>query len=131
MTKYIECVYSREYLRRNCEWKSVEIMSHTDLTVYSGSTHQADRRLSDVSQCAFTAMLLNVQTPAMFRNGRPTQSMSEILIGDSMCVKVFDDDTIPDTETLSLTYLPGRVHWPMMIADPAKPNQHLPTASEK
>ena len=24
-------------------------MSHADLTVYSGSTHQADRRLSDVS----------------------------------------------------------------------------------
>ena len=38
-----------------------------------------DRRLSDVSrvrQYAFTAaMLLNVQTPAVFRNGRPTQSM--------------------------------------------------------
>ena len=73
-----ECVYSREYLRRNCEWKYVEIMSHADLTVYSGSTHQADRRLSDVSrvrQYAFRAMLLNVQTPAVFRNGRPTQSM--------------------------------------------------------
>ena len=41
--------------------------SDADLTVYSGSTHQADRRLSDVSrvrQYAFTAMLLNVQTPA-------------------------------------------------------------------
>ena len=38
------CVYSREYLRQNCEWKYVEIMSHADLTVYSGSTHQADRR---------------------------------------------------------------------------------------
>ena len=37
-------------------------MSHADLTVYSGSTHQADRRLSEVSrvrQYAFTAMLLN------------------------------------------------------------------------
>ena len=53
-------------------------MSHADLTVYSGGTHQADRRLSDASrvrQYAFTAMLLNVQTPAVFRNGRPTQSM--------------------------------------------------------
>ena len=54
-------------------------MPHADLTVYSGSTHQADRRLSGVSRVrryyAFTAMLLNVQTPAVFRNGRPTQSM--------------------------------------------------------
>ena len=48
-----------------------------------------------------------------------------------MCVKAFDDDTISDTETLSLTYLPDRVHWPTMTADPAKPNQYLPTASEK
>ena len=49
-----------------------------------------------------------------------------------MCVKAFDDDTISDTETLSLTYLPDRVHWPTMTAaDPAKSNQYLPTASEK
>ena len=41
-----------------------------------------------------------------------------------MCVKDFDDDTISDTETLSLTYLPDRVHWPTMTADPAKPNQY-------
>ena len=47
-----------------------------------------------------------------------------------MCVKAFDDDTISDTETLSLTYLPDRVHSPTMTADPAKPNQYLPTASE-
>ena len=107
-------------------------MSHVDLTVYSGRTHQADRRLSDESQCAFTAMLSNVQTPAVFRSGRPTQSMTEILIeGDAMCARTFDDDTIPDTETLSLTYLPDRVQWPALTADPAKPNQHLPTASER
>ena len=70
-----KCVYSREYLQRNCD---LDIMSHADLTVYSGSTHEADRCLSDVSrvkQYAFTAMLLNMQTPAVFRNGRPTQSM--------------------------------------------------------
>ena len=52
--------------------------SDADLTVYRRSAHQADHRLSDVSrvrQYAFTAMLLNVQTAAVFRNGRPTQSM--------------------------------------------------------
>ena len=44
-----------------------------------------------------------------------------------MYVKAFDDGTIPDTETLWLTYLPDRVHWPTVTADPAKLNQ-LPTA---
>ena len=61
-----------------------------------------------------------------------THQADEILIeGDAIYVKSFDNDTIPDTETLSLTYLPDRVHWPTMTADPAKPNQYLPTASEK
>ena len=46
-------------------------------------------------------------------------------------MKSFDDDTISDTETLSLRYLPDRVHWPTMTVDPAKSNQYLPTASEK
>ena len=59
-------------------------------------------------------------------------TVDEILIeGDVMYVKAFDNDTIPDTETLSLTNLPDRVHWPTMTADPVKPNQYLPTASEK
>ena len=58
--------------------------------------------------------------------------VDEILIGDAMYMKAFDNDTISDTETLSLTYLPDRLHWPTMTADPAKPNQYqLPTASEK
>ena len=54
-----------------------------------------------------------------------------LIEGDAMYVKTFDYDTIPDAETLSLTYLPDRVHWPTMAADPAKSNQYLPTASEK
>ena len=58
-------------------------------------------------------------------------TVDEILI-DAMYMKAFEDDTIPDAETrLSLTYLPDRVHSPTMTADPAKPNQYLPTASEK
>ena len=48
-----------------------------------------------------------------------------------MYMKAFDDDTIPDTETLLLAYLADRVHWPTVTTDPAKPNQYLPTASEK
>ena len=58
-------------------------------------------------------------------------TVDEILIGDAMYMKTFDGSTIPDTETPSLMYLPDRVHWPTMTADPAKPNQYLPTASEK
>ena len=61
---------------------------------------------------------------------RTADTVGEILI-DAMYMKAFDDDTISDAETLPLTYLPGRVHWPTMTADPAKPNQYLPTASEK
>ena len=54
-------------------------------------------------------------------------TVNEILIeGDAMYVKAFDDDTIPDIETLSLTYLPDRVNCPTMTADPAKSNQYLP-----
>ena len=69
-----------------------------------------------------------VQTPAVFRNGRPTQSIRYWQIeGDVMYVKAFDDGTIPDTETLSLTHLPVRVRWPTVTVDPAKLNQ-LPTA---
>ena len=59
-------------------------------------------------------------------------TVDEILIkGDAMYMKAFDDDTIPDTETLLLAYLPDQVQWPTMTADPAKPNQYFPTASEK
>ena len=48
-----------------------------------------------------------------------------------MYVKAFGGDTIPDTQTLSLTYLPDREHWLTITADPANLNQYLPTASEK
>ena len=44
-----------------------------------------------------------------------------------MYVKAFDDGTISDPETLSLTHLPDR--WPTVTADPAKLNQ-LPTARQ-
>ena len=106
-------------------------MSDTDLTV-SGSTHQADCHLSDVSrgrQCAFmslSAMLLK-RANSCHVSQWTADTVNEILIeGDAMYVKAFDDDTIPDIETLSLTYLPDRVNCPKMTADPAKSNQYLP-----
>ena len=39
-------------------------------------------------------------------------TVDQILTGDALYVKAFDDGTIPDTETLSLTHLPDRVRWP-------------------
>ena len=79
----------------------------------------------------FTAMLLKRANSCRVSQWQ-TDTVDKILIeGDAMYVKVFDDETISDTKTLSLTYLPDRVHWPTMTADPAKPNQYLPTASEK
>ena len=76
-------------------------MSDADLTV-SGSTHQADRRLSDVSrvrQCAFmsfSAMLLKRANSCRVSQWT-ADTVDEILIGDAMYVKAFDDDTIPET----------------------------------
>ena len=71
-----------------------------------------------------------MQTPAVRVSPWTSDTVDEILI-DAMYMKAFDDDTILESKTLSLTYLPDRVHWPTMTADPAKPNQYLPTASEK
>ena len=86
-------------------------MSDADLTV-SGSTHQADHCLSNISrgrQCAFIVMLLKHANSCCVLQWM-ANTVDEILIEDAMYVKAFDDDTIPDTETLSLMYLSDRVH---------------------
>ena len=114
----------------NWEWRSVQTLSNADLIV-SGSIHQADRRFSDVSrgkQSAFMSLSALLRANFCRVSQWTADIIDEILIGDAMYVKAFDDDTIPDTETLSLTNLPDRVHWPTMTADRAKPNQLL-TAS--
>ena len=57
--------------------------------------HQGDRRFSDASrgrQCAFTSLLALLLTE-----------------GDAMYLKTFQEQTIPDTETISLRYLPDGV----------------------
>ena len=51
-------VYSGEYLRRSCEWRSIQTKSNADLIV-SERIHQAYYRFSDVSkgrQCAFMSL---------------------------------------------------------------------------
>ena len=108
-------------------------MSNADLIV-SGSIHQADRRFSDVSrgrQCAFIGFSALLHTNSSCVSQWTADTVDQILTeGDAMYVKAFDDGTIPDTETLSLTHLPDRVRWPMVTAHPAKQNQS-PTEATK
>ena len=65
-------------------------MSNADLIV-SGSTHQADRRFSDVSrgrQCAFTSLstLLSENSCRVWQ--LTTDTVDEILIEDAMYVPI-------------------------------------------
>ena len=119
-----ECVYSGEYLRQNCEWRSVQTMSNADFIV-SGSTHQTDRRFSDVSrgrQSTFTSLSTLLRANSYHVSQWTADIVDEILIeGDAMYVLI-------QKHSLSLTYLPDQVHWPTMTADRAKTNP-LPTAS--
>ena len=75
----------------------------------SGSIHEADRCFSNLSrgeQCAF--MLCYVQ----------------IQVWQCHVIKAFDDKTIPDVEKLSPTFLPNRVRWFQIAANPSTPNQN-------
>ena len=81
--------------------------------LFEGEYWQYGRRILNI---------LFVQTPAVFRNGWPTQSIRY--------VKAFEDGTIPDTETLSLTHLLDRVRWPTVTVDPAKLN-HCPLPDQQ
>ena len=101
-------------------------MSNADLIV-SGSIHQADRRFSDVSrgrQCAFMSLSALLRASSSRVSQWTSHIVDQILVeGDAMYLKAFDEGTIPDAETLSLTSLPDRVRWPKMTADPTKPNE--------
>ena len=112
------------------ERRLFQTMSNADLIV-SGSIHEADRRFSDVSrgrQCAFISFSALLRANSCRVSQWTADTVDQILTGDAMYVNAFDDGTIPDTGTLSLTHLPDRVRWPTVTADPAKLNQ-LPTAT--
>ena len=78
--------------------------------ILSGSIHQVDRCFSDVSrgkQCGFTSLSGLLRANSCRVSQWTTDTVDEILIeGDAMYVKAINGDTIPDTETLSLTYSP-------------------------
>ena len=108
-------------------------MSDADLIV-SGGIHQADCCFSDVSrgrQCAFIGLSALLHANSCRVPQWTADTVDQILTeGDAMYVKTFDDGTIPNTETLSLTHLPDWVRWPTVTAHPAKPNQS-PTEATK
>ena len=89
-------------------------MSNADLIV-SGSIHQADRRFCDISrgrQCAFMSLSALLHANSCRVSQWMADTVDEILIeGDAMYVKGIDGDTIPDTETLPLTYLPDQIEY--------------------
>ena len=82
-------------------------MSNTDL-IANGSIRQGDDRFSDVSrgrQCAFMSLSALLCANSCPVSRWTTQAVDRILVeGDSMYVKAFEEQTIPDTETLSLFY---------------------------
>ena len=101
-------------------------MSKANLIV-GGNIHQADRRFSDVSrgrQCAFMSLSALLRANSSRVSQWTSHTVDQVLVeGDAMYLKAFDDGTIPDAETLSLTSLPDRVRWPKMTVDPTEPNQ--------
>ena len=102
------------------------MMLNNNLFIY-GSIHHGDNHFGDVSierQCAFiihesfsaAVLIVVVLGVTVERN-----TVDQILIeGDNTYVKAFEQQSIPDTETLdlSLTYLPNRTVWPS-----TRPNQ--------
>ena len=78
-----------------------------------GSIHQGNNRFSDISrgrQCAFMSLSALLCANSSDILTWTTETMDEILLeGDAMYLKAFEDRSIPDEETISLNYLPGRV----------------------
>ena len=81
----------------------------------SGSIHQGDERFSESSrgrQCSFmsfSALLYSQMHPVEFWG---SHTVNEILkYGDTLYLQALRNQTIPDTETLSLDYLPDRARW--------------------
>ena len=99
-------------------------MSNIDL-IANASIHQGDGRFSDVSrgsQCAFMSLSALLCANSYPVSRWTTQTVDRILVeGDAMYVKAFEEQTIPDTETLPLTSLPDRARWTLM-RDDAKPS---------
>ena len=78
-----------------------------------GSIHQGDSQFSNISrgrQCSFTSLSALLCANSCDILTWTSDIIDRILIeGDAMYLKAFEERSIPDEETLSLNYLPGRV----------------------
>ena len=102
-------------------------MSNATLIV-NGSIHQGDRHCSDVSrgrQFAFMSLsALLCANPCDIWQWMAHTVDQLLTEGYAMNLKTFQEQTIPDTETISLTYLPDRVRWLAIITlDPNIPDR--------
>ena len=77
-----------------------------------GSIHKGDERFSDISrgrQCTFMSLSALLCAQSLPMSLWTTEVIDDILFdGDYMYKNSFENCLIPDTETLSLDYLPGR-----------------------
>ena len=85
----------------------------------AGSIHQAHDRFSEISrgrQCcfiSFSALLCAQSCPVPQWTA---STVDQILTqGDKMYLDALESRAIPDTETISLTYLPDRARWSLPI----------------
>ena len=102
-------------------------MSNATLIV-NGSIHQGDRRFSDVSrgrQCAFMSLSALLCANSSDVSQWTAHTVNKVLTAeDDMYLKAFQEKTIPDTETISLAYLPDRIRWAAIITlDPYTSNR--------
>jgi hypothetical protein len=91
-------------------------MSNLNLFV-AGSIHQGSEWFSDISrgrQCSFMSF-----SALLFAQTSPIEqwtafNVDQILAeGDRLYLDAFESGSIPDTETLSLDYLPREIRWPL------------------
>ena len=88
---------------------------HNSTLFIAGSIHQGHDCFSDLSrgrQCTFmslSAFLCAQAWPIMQWN---VETIDQILTeGDKMFLNALEKDLIPDSETISLRYLPDRARW--------------------
>ena len=102
-------------------------MSNTILSI-AGSSHQGYGGFSDISrgtQCSFMSFvaLLCAQSCAVQR--WTTRTVDQILIErHRMYLDALERQSIPDTDAMSLTYLPDRGRWTItsLVQSPVKAN---------
>ena len=108
------------------------IMSNADLFV-TGSIHQGHELFSDISrgrQCSFMSFSALLCAQSLPIEHWIAATVDQILVeGDAMYLDALERQTIPDTETLSLTFLPDIARWSSPIE--AKQSNQSPTEANK